>query len=62
MYVVIVGAGKVGWNLARELIAKRHEVTVVESDLARFGVVEQELEHSAQTVPNRRYCGRICTC
>ena len=48
MYVVIVGAGKVGWNLARELINKRHEVTVVESDLARFGVVEQELEHSAQ--------------
>jgi trk system potassium uptake protein len=48
MYVVIVGAGKVGWNLARELIAKRHEVTVVEADLARFGVVEQELEHSAQ--------------
>ena len=36
MYVVIVGAGKVGWNLARELIAKRHEVTVIESDPARF--------------------------
>ena len=34
MYVVIVGAGKVGWNLARELINKRHEVTVVESDAA----------------------------
>jgi trk system potassium uptake protein TrkA len=27
VYVVIVGAGKVGWNLARELINKRHEVT-----------------------------------
>ena len=48
MYVVIVGAGKVGWNLARELIAKRHEVTVIESDPRRFAVVEQELEHSAQ--------------
>ena len=48
MYVVIVGAGKVGWNLARELIAKRHEITVIESDPVRFGVVEQELEHSAQ--------------
>ena len=32
MYVLIVGAGKVGWNLARELIAREHEVTVVESD------------------------------
>src|ERR1700754_1963313 len=47
MYVVIVGAGKVGWNLARELIAKRHEITVIESDPVRFSVVEQELEHSA---------------
>jgi trk system potassium uptake protein len=43
-----VGAGKVGWNLARELIAKRHEITVIESDPRRFSVVEQELEHSAQ--------------
>ena len=48
MYVLIVGAGKVGWNLARELLAKRHEVTVIESDSGRFAVVEQELEHSAQ--------------
>src|SRR3954452_6935732 len=47
MYVVIVGAGKVGWNLARELIAKHHEVTVIESHPGRFAVVEQELEHSA---------------
>ena len=47
MYVLIVGAGKVGWNLARELIAKRHEVTVIESDPRRYAVVEQELEHSA---------------
>ncbi|HZG50136.1 MAG TPA: TrkA family potassium uptake protein [Thermoleophilaceae bacterium] len=47
MYVLIVGAGKVGWNLARELINKDHEVTVIESDQARYAVVEQELEHSA---------------
>ena len=47
MYVLIVGAGKVGWNLARELIGKRHEVTVIEADQRRYGVVEQELEHSA---------------
>jgi len=48
MYVVIVGAGKVGWNLARELIQKNHEVTLVESDAQRYGVVEEELEHSVQ--------------
>jgi trk system potassium uptake protein TrkA len=48
MYVVIAGAGKVGWNLARELITKRHEVTVIESDRSRYLTVEQELEHAIQ--------------
>jgi trk/ktr system potassium uptake protein len=48
MYVLIVGAGKVGWNLARELIQKSNEVTVVESDPQRYAVVEEELEHSVQ--------------
>ena len=48
MYVVIAGAGKVGWNLARELISKGHEVTVIESDRARYLTVEQELEHAIQ--------------
>ena len=48
MYVVVVGAGKVGWNLARELIDKGNELTVVESDRRRFGTVEQELEHAVQ--------------
>jgi trk system potassium uptake protein len=46
MYVLIVGAGKVGWNLARELFQKDHEVTVVESDPSRYAQVEEELEHS----------------
>jgi trk system potassium uptake protein TrkA len=46
MYVLIVGAGKVGWNLARELIQKEHEVTVIESEPQRYTVVEEELEHS----------------
>src|SRR5918912_1348584 len=48
MYVVIVGAGKVGWNLARELIQKENEVTLVESDPQRYAVVEEELEHNVQ--------------
>jgi trk system potassium uptake protein TrkA len=48
MYVVVVGAGKVGWNLARELIAKEHEVTLIEADRRRYLVVEQELEHAVQ--------------
>ena len=48
MYVVIAGAGKVGWNLARELIEKEHEVTLLENDRRRYLVVEQELEHAVQ--------------
>ena len=48
MYVIIAGAGKVGWNLARELIAKDREVTLIESDHRRYRIVEAELEHAAQ--------------
>ena len=48
MYVIIAGAGKVGWNLARELIAKDQEVTLIESDHRRYRIVEEELEHAVQ--------------
>ncbi len=48
MYVIIIGAGKVGLNLGRELRAKGHEVTLVESDPRRFAAVEEEFEHQAQ--------------
>ena len=48
MYVIIVGAGKVGWNLARELIGRDREVTLIESAHARYRVVEEELEHAVQ--------------
>jgi len=48
MYAVIVGAGKVGWNLSRELIAKGHEITLIEGDRRRYLIVERELEHAVQ--------------
>jgi trk system potassium uptake protein TrkA len=48
MYIIIVGAGKVGWNLGRELLEKGHEVTLVDNDRDRFLTVEQELEHNVQ--------------
>jgi trk system potassium uptake protein TrkA len=48
MYIIIAGAGKVGWNLARELIGEGHEVTLVENDRNRFLTVEEELEHNVQ--------------
>ena len=46
MYILIVGAGKVGWNLARELVEKHNEVIVIERSRRRYEVVEEELEHS----------------
>ena len=48
MYVVICGGGKVGWNLARELIEKRNEVTLIEQDRRRYLIIEEELEHAVQ--------------
>jgi trk system potassium uptake protein TrkA len=48
MYAIVVGAGKVGWNLARELLEKGHEVTLIENDRDRYLTVEQELEHNIQ--------------
>src|SRR3712207_1240587 len=48
MYILIVGGGKVGWNLARELIDKGEEVTLIEGDRRRYLVIEQELEHAVQ--------------
>jgi trk system potassium uptake protein TrkA len=48
MYVIIAGAGKVGWNLARELISRDREVTLIESDHRRYRIVEEELEHAVQ--------------
>src|SRR6185503_17062843 len=48
MYIIVVGAGKVGWNLARELMGAGHEVTVIESDRDRYMTVEEELEHNVQ--------------
>ena len=46
MYMLVVGAGKVGWNLTRELLEKSHEVTLIEANRRRYLTVEQELEHN----------------
>jgi len=48
MYVIVVGGGKVGWNLTRELLEKGHEVTLIENDRERYATIEQELEHNIQ--------------
>ncbi len=48
MYVIIAGAGKVGRNLARELISKGHEVTLIEVDRERYLAMEEVFEHAVQ--------------
>ncbi len=48
MYVIVVGGGKVGLNLARELIRNEQEVTLVEQDRRAYLRIEQELEHAVQ--------------
>src|SRR6202011_3378208 len=48
MYAIIVGAGKVGRTLARELISKGHEVTLIESSRQCYLAIEEEFEHGAQ--------------
>jgi trk system potassium uptake protein TrkA len=48
MYVIIAGGGKVGWSLARELMSKDHEVTLIEARRDRYLVIEEELEHAVQ--------------
>ena len=43
MYIVIVGAGKIGFNLAQKLIADKHIVTVIEKDKTRCEGMAQNL-------------------
>lgn len=43
MYVIVVGGGKVGYYLAKALIAEGHEVLLVEKDKKRFMQLSDEL-------------------
>lgn len=47
MFVVIAGGGKAGRSLARLLMAKDHEVAVIEIDRHRYQRLEREFEHAA---------------
>jgi len=43
MYIVIVGAGRIGFNLAQKLIQDKHAVTVIEKDKARCEGISQNM-------------------
>lgn len=44
MYIVIVGAGRIGFNLAQKLIQDKHVVTVIEKDKGRCEGISQNLD------------------
>jgi trk system potassium uptake protein len=48
VYVIVVGGGKVGLNLARELISKGVEVTLVEQRRDRYVAIDSELGYIVQ--------------
>jgi len=44
MYIVIVGAGRIGFSLAQKLVQDKHAVTVVEEDKERAEGISQNLD------------------
>lgn len=44
MYIVIVGAGRIGFNLAQKLIQDKHVVVVIEKDKTRSEGISQNLD------------------
>ena len=43
MYMILVGGGKVGYHLAKSLLAEGHEVLVVEKDRRKCLMITEEL-------------------
>lgn len=43
MYIIVIGGGKVGYYLAKELIDEGHEVLIIEKDKGRAARIAEEL-------------------
>ncbi len=43
MYVIVVGAGKIGYYLSKKLVAEGHEVLLLEKDRRRHALLAEEL-------------------
>ena len=43
MYIIVAGGGKIGYYLARELIAQEHEVLIIEKDARRVELISSDL-------------------
>ena len=48
MFVIVVGGGKVGVNVARTLLGHHHEVVIIEQRRDRFEALEEEFQHRAR--------------
>ena len=46
MYIIIAGCGKVGYNLAKGLLAEGHEVAIIEKDRTRYQELSDEFGES----------------
>lgn len=44
MDIVIIGAGDIGFSLAKRLAYEKHNISIIESNTERFKFVEQALD------------------
>ncbi|KAA3610642.1 MAG: Trk system potassium transporter TrkA [Calditrichaeota bacterium] len=47
MYIIIIGAGEVGFNLAKQLSGEGHDIALIENDPAIYQNVQENLDVSA---------------
>jgi trk system potassium uptake protein TrkA len=43
MYIIVVGGGKVGYYLAKELVEEQHEVLLIEQNPAKCAIISEDL-------------------
>lgn len=43
MYIIVVGGGKVGFHLGRQLLAEGHEILIIEKDAQKCQAISEEL-------------------